>query len=163
MDALYSPYVHTCICMCYVFVCMYDQLCELINHLGVNSILSVNKSDITENSATLISKLPCSSPELLCVVSHLATNNVDINMDIDVDVNVTTTAGYVSDPEVTYDYPAHIITVNRLNSSTTYDYCIMVVNSTNTTDMPPVGKPMCGNFTTTITTKSDECKYITRL
>ena len=141
--------------MHYVFVCVYNQLCVLNNHLGVNPILSVNESDIAENSATLISKMPCSSPDLQCVLSNLTTNNVDVIMDI----NMTDTTGNITYPEVTSGYPTHVITVSGLNSSTAYKYCVV---ATNAADMQQVGEPVCGNFTTTmIITTTDECKYIT--
>ena len=37
------------------------------------------------------------------------------------------------------------ITLNCLNSSTTYNYCVV---ATNATDMERVGEPVCGSFTT---------------
>ena len=158
-------YICTCI-YCYVFVCVYNYYCELNNHSGVNSILSVDDSNVGESSAILISKLPCSSPGLRSVMLNLMNYNTDVKMDVDLDVNMTNTTGIVPDPELTYSYPTHVMTVKRLNSSTTYYYCIMAINSTNTTnttDMLPVGLPVCGNFTTAIITKSHECEYIAHL
>ena len=114
-------------------------MCEFNNHLyvGVNAILSVDESDITDNSATLICELPCFSPNLRCVVSHFTTNNMD--------VNVASTTGHVNDSVMVYSYPTQTITLNCLNSGTIYNYCIIAASTTN---MAQVGEAVCGSFTT---------------
>ena len=48
--------------------------------LGINAILSVDDMDITENSATLICKLPCFSSNLQCVLSNFTLNSMDVNV-----------------------------------------------------------------------------------
>ena len=95
----------------------------LIIPLGVNAILSVDETEITENSATLICELPCLSSNLQCVISHFITTG----------------------SLMAYSYPTQTITLSGLNSDTTYNYCIVATNITN---MMVVGDPVCDNFTT---------------
>ena len=61
------------------------------------------------------------------------------------DVKVASTNGRVSSLVMAYSYPTQTVTLNCLNSGTTYNYC---VNATNTTNMLQVGEPVCGSFTT---------------
>ena len=102
------------------------------------------------DSATLICELPCFSPDLQCVISNLTTNNMNIKVPI--------TTGPVTGSVMSYSYPTQAITLNCLNSSTTYNYCVIATNITN---MVEVGKPLCGSFTTdsdkasTAVTKND--------
>jgi len=79
------------------------------------------------------------SPELQCVVSKFTTNNMD--------VTVASTIGHVTGTVSvnTYSNPTQTITLGCLNSSTTYNYCVVTINTTN---MVKVGKSVCGNFTT---------------
>ena len=123
-------------------------MCEFNNHVGISPILSIDESDITEDSATLICELSCFSPDSQCVVSHLTTNNMG--------VNVVCSIGQVTGSVMAYSYPTQSITLNCLNSDTTYNYCVVV---TNATDMGQVGEPLCGSFTTRIiaTDNSDTC------
>ena len=106
-------------------------------YLGVNGILSVNETKITENSAKLTSELPCFSSNLQCALSNFTLNNMD--------VNVTNSIGNITDSLMAYSYPTQTITVTDLDSNTTYNYCIV---ATNMTSMMEVGESMCGNFTT---------------
>ena len=106
-------------------------------YLGVNAILSVNETEITENSAKLISELPCFSSDLQCALSNFTMDSMD--------VNVTNSIGNITGPLMAYSYPTQTITVTGLNSDTTYNYCIVATNMTN---MMEVGESMCGNFTT---------------
>ena len=68
------------------------------------------------------------------------------------------TTGPVTGSVMSYSYPTQAITLNCLNSSTTYNYCVIATNITN---MVEVGKPLCGSFTTdskkasTAVTKND--------
>ena len=112
-------------------------ICVFNYHLGVNPILSIDDSGIADDSATLICGLSCFSSDLRCVVSHLATN--------DMDIDVTSVTGHVTGSIMDYSYPTQSITLNCLNSGTTYNYCVI---ATNTTNMVQVGEPVCGSFTT---------------
>lgn len=105
--------------------------------LGVNAIFRVDVRNLTEDSASLICELPCFSPDLRCVISNITTNNMI--------VNVASTNGHIIGSLMTYSYPTQIITLNCLNSDTTYNYCVIATNITN---MMTVGVPVCGNFTT---------------
>jgi len=72
--------------------------------------------------------LACSSStELLCTI-----------------VNTTAPASSVGN-YTTDDYPTQLLTFNELASGTTYNYCVVAIN---TTDMMEVGDPVCGDFTT---------------
>ena len=106
-------------------------------------ILSIDESAITENSAVLICELSCFSPDLQCVVSHLTTNNMDVKLNM---------ACQITGSVMAYSYPSQSITLNCLNSSTTYNYCVV---ATNATDMGQVGEPVCGSFTTRIIASDD--------
>ena len=105
--------------------------------LGVNAILSVHETDIMEDSAILICELPCFSPSLQCVISHFITSCTD--------VNVANRISDITGSVMTYNYPTQTITLSGLNSSTSYNYCVI---ATNTTNMMIVGEPVCGSFTT---------------
>ena len=113
--------------------------------LGVNGILSVDETEITENSAKLISELPCFSSNLQCVLSNFTMNSMD--------VNVTNNVSNITGSLMAYSYPTHTINITGLDSGTTYSYCIVATNMTN---MMEVGESMCGNFTTI-----QKSKYIT--
>ena len=106
-------------------------------HIGVNAILSVDETNITENSCTLMSEVLCNSSNLQCVLSNITLNNVD--------VNVTNITDDIIDSLMNYGYPTHPITVTGLDSDTSYNYCIVAMDMTNMTE---VGEPMCGDFTT---------------
>ena len=112
--------------------------------LGVNAILSVDETEITENSATLTCELPCFSSNLQCVISHFITSCTDVNV---------TSSIIFAGTVMTYSYPTQTITLSGLNSGTTYNYCIVATNITN---MMLVGEPVCGSFTTQIITKTNE-------
>ena len=112
-------------------------VCEFNNHVGVNPVLSVEVGDITEDSATLICELSCSSPNLRCVVSQFTTNNMN--------VNVASGSGQVTGSVMAYSYPTQSVSVSCLTSGTTYNYCVIATNATN---MVQVGEPVCGSFTT---------------
>ena len=77
-------------------------------------------------------------------------------MAVNMAVNMACAIGQVTGSVLAYGYPTQSITLNYLNSDTTYNYCIIV---TNVTDMGQVGEPVCGSFITrTITTDdSDTC------
>ena len=51
---------------------------------------------------------------------------------------------------MTYCYPIQFVTLNCLNSGTTYNYCVV---STDGTNIVQVGEPVCGSFTTVIITR----------
>ena len=104
--------------------------------LRVNAILSVSETNILADSAMLSCVLSCFSPKLQCAVSKFTTNNMD--------VTVASTIGHVTGTVNTYSYPTQTITLGCLNSSTTYNYCVVTIN----TNMVKVGKSLCGNFTT---------------
>ena len=72
------------------------------------------------------------------------------------DVNVTNSPSNITGSLMTYSYPIQTITLNGLNSDTTYNYCIVATNMTN---MMEVGESMCGNFTT-VTQKINEGDHI---
>ena len=118
-------------------MCVY--VCEFNNHIGISPTLSIDESDITEDSATLICELSCFSPNSRCVVSLLTTNNMG--------ANVVCAIGQVTGSVMAYSYPTQTITLNCLNSDTTYNYYVI---ATNATDMGQVGEPLCGSFTTRI-------------
>ena len=112
-------------------------LCICTYVLGVNGILSVDETEITENSAKLISELPCFSSNLQCVLSNFTMDNMD--------VNVTNNVSNITGSLMIYSYPTHTINITGLDSNTTYNYCIVATNMTN---MMEVGESICGNFTT---------------
>ena len=125
---------------------------NLIIILGVNAIISVDETDIMENLATLICELPCFSPSLQCVISHFITSCTNV----DVANSISDITGSV----MTYSYPTQTITLSGLNSSTTYNYCVI---ATDTTNMMIVGEPVCGSFTTVtwkIISENNDGKYI---
>ena len=119
-------------------------------HIGVNAILSVYATKITENSATLMSEVPCFSSNLECVLSHFTLNNVD--------VNVTNSTSDITGSLMTYSYPTQTITLSKLNNDILYNYCIVAINITS---MMEVGEPVCGSFTTQkIITETNEGNHI---
>ena len=74
------------------------------------------------------------------------------------DVNAASTNGRVSSSVMPYSYPTQTVTLNCLNSSTTYNYCVI---ATNTTNMVQIGEPVCGSFTTRrITSENNEGTYV---
>ena len=58
---------------------------------------------------------------------------------------MASTNGHVSSSVMTYNYPTQTVTLNCLNSGTTYNYCVI---ATNTTNLVQVGEPVCSSFTT---------------
>ena len=103
-------------------------------------------SYIREDSATLSSEMPCFSPDLLCTVTDLITN--------DMIVTVKNTTDNDNELVMTYSYPNCIILLSDLNSGTTYNYCVVAINATT---MVQVGEPVCGNFTTNISYTESKC------
>ena len=100
--------------------------------------MSIDDSGITDDSATLICELSCFSSDLRCNVYRLITNDMDI-------IDVTSIIVHVTGSVMDYSYPTQSITLNDLNSDTTYKYCVI---ATNTTNIAPVGEPVCGSFIT---------------
>ena len=116
--------------------------------LGVN-VISVDEIVTTEDSGTLICELPCFSPSLQCVIYHFITSCTDVNV-----ANITSD---ITGSVMTYSYPTQAITFNGLNSSTTYNYCVI---ATDTTNMMIVGEPVCGSFITwKINSENNDGKY----
>ena len=113
------------------------MICIFNNHVGVNALLSIDESDITEDSATLICELSCLPPNLQCAVSQFTTNNMN--------VNVASGSGQVTGSVMAYSYPIQSVSVSCLTSGTTYNYCVIATNAAN---MVQVGEPVCGSFTT---------------
>ena len=139
---LHIMYVHSynVLDKCFgTYMCVY--IFEFNEYVEVNAILSIDESDITENSATLTCELSCFSPNLQCTMSDLTTNNTN--------VNVAGGSGQVTGSVTAYSYPTQNITLYCLTSGTTYNYCVI---ATNTTNMVQVGEPVCGSFTTNIIT-----------
>ena len=129
-------------------------MCEFTNHghVGVNAVLSVDESNITEDLATLNCEMSCFSSNLRCVVFQFTTNNMD--------VNVASGSGQVSGSLMAYSYPTQTITLTCLNSGTTYNYCVVATDATN---MVQVGEPMCGSFTTVIiTSDNSDGRYVAK-
>ena len=93
--SFYVMYMH-------IRMCVY--VCEFNNHIGISPILSIDESDITEDSATLICELSCFSPDPQCVVSHLTTNNMG--------ANVVCAIGQVTGSVMAYSYPTQTITIS---------------------------------------------------
>ena len=91
-------------------------------YVGVNAILSVEVSDITENSATVISEMPCYSPDLLCAMSYLTTNDKSVTVEYTIDNG--------NGSVMAYSYPNCIILLSGLSSGTTYNYCVIAVSAT---------------------------------
>ena len=58
---------------------------------------------------------------------------------------MASTNGHVSSSVMAYSYPTQTVTLNCLNSGTTYNYCVIATDITN---MVQVGEPVCGSFTT---------------
>ena len=117
-------------------------------YVGVNGILSVEVIDITEKSATVISEMPCHSPDLLCALSNLILLTATNNMSVTVENTTDNGNGSV----MAYSYPDHTILLSGLSSGATYSYCVIAVNDSNNEQ---VGTPMCGSFITrSITTEN---------
>jgi len=74
------------------------------------------------------------------------------------DVNVTTDTGNITGSVESYSYPTQAMIISGLNSGTTYNYCVVI---TNTTIMMKVGEPVCGSFTTQkiISESNDDSKH----
>ena len=123
---------------------IYDSL-----YVGVHAILDVDETDITENSATLTCELPCFSPSIQCVLSQFMSCT---------DVNVTIDTGNITGSVESYSYPTQAMIISGLNSGTTYNYCVVVTDTTNTMN---VGEPVCGSFVTqkTISETNDDGKF----
>ena len=120
--------------------------------IGVNAILSVKVSDMTEDSAKLNSETPCLSSDLKCDIFNLTTNNMSVTIENTTNISVSS---------ILYSYPSCTILLTGLKSGTTYSYCLIAINdTTNDTKVVQVGKPMCGNFTTST---HDEGKFICNL
>ena len=131
-------YVNENVCLCtYVHTYRRSYTCVNSNTVGVNAILSISETSQLSDSVTLLCEMPCFSSDLQCVIFNLTANNMNI------DVSITT--GPVTGSVMSYSYPTQAITLNCLNSSTTYNYCVIATNITN---MVEVGIPLCGNFTT---------------
>ena len=117
-------------------------------YLGVNAI-SVDERGTSDDSATLICKLACFSSNLQCAIVSFTTNSVVTNSISDVTGSV-----------MTYSYPTQTITLSGLNSSTTYNYCVI---ATDTTNVMIVGEPVCGSFTTLkFNSENNDGKYVCR-
>ena len=95
-------------------------------------------SDIKVDSATLSSKMPCFSSDLLCAISDLTTNGMSVTVENTTDNN--------NGSVMAYSYPNHTIQLFGLNSSTIYKCCVIAINDSN---MTQVGEPVCRTFTTT--------------
>ena len=123
---------------------------DFTKYLGVNPISSIVETDITENSATLTCKLPCFSPNVQCLLSQFMSCT---------DINVTIDTGNITGSVESYSYPTQDMIISGLNSGTTYNYCVVL---TNTTNMMEIGGPVCGSFTTpkTISEANDNSKHI---
>ena len=93
--------------------------------------------DIREDSATLSSKMPCFSSDLLCAVSNLTTNNMSITVENTIDDD--------NGSVMAYSYPNHTIQLFGLISNTTYKCCVIAINDSN---KEQVGEPMCYTFIT---------------
>ena len=102
-----------------------------------------------ENSATLICEPPCFSPSLQCVISYFIMSCTDIN--------VANSISDITGSVMAYSYPTQTITLSGLNSSTSYNYCVI---ATNTTNVMIIGEPVCGSFTTQkINSENNDGKY----
>ena len=83
-------------------------------------------------------------------ISHFITSCTD--------VNVANSISDITGSVMAYSYPNQTITLSGLNSSTTYNYCVI---ATDTTNMMIVGEPVCGSFTTQkITSENIDGKYV---
>ena len=118
-------------------------------YVGVHAILDVEETNITENSASLTCELPCFSPNIQCVLSQFMSCT---------DVNVTIDTGNITGSVESYSYPTQAMIISGLNSDTTYNYCVVV---TNTTNMMKVGEPACRSFVTqkTISETNDDGEF----
>ena len=126
----------------HTYICLYVHV-----FTDVNAVLRVDESNITENSARLICELPCSSPDLRCKIFNFTA--------CDMNIYVTNATHCVNGLMMLYVHK----NLSNLNSGTTYNYCVIAINTTNMTE---VGKPVCSSFTTDIT-PTDKRKYITHL
>ena len=51
---------------------------------------------------------------------------------------------FLASSVMVYSYPTQTVTLNCLNSGTTYNYCVI---ATNTTNMVQIAELVCGSFT----------------
>ena len=100
-------------------------------------MFDVDETDIKEDSVTLVCQLPCFSPKLKHYMHNFTLNSTD--------VNVTMVTGNITGSVESYSYPTQTISVSGLNSSTTYNYCVVLNDTVN---LMVVGEPVCGSFIT---------------
>ena len=104
---------------------------------------------VSHDSTTLKCELACFSSGLECALYNITTNNTDIRSLI---MNTTSN---ITESMASYNYPTQLITLTKLTSGTTYNYCVVAINVTNMTE---VGDPVCGNFTTESLTSGVHCR-----
>ena len=85
--------------------------------------------------ATLECTLPCFSPNIQCRLFSITPNN-----------NEVITYGGIIRSSMRYSYPTQQIMISNLRYNTTYEYCVVAVDTTNNNMM--VGDPVCGKFYT---------------
>lgn len=106
-------------------------------HLEVNAILSVSDdSNVTQDSATLICKLPCFTSNLQCSLHNISANGINLTVKNETENIIHSLTSY--------NYPTQSIILMGLNMSTTYNYCVVAQN----TNKSMIGKVNCGVFTT---------------
>ena len=102
--------------------------------VAVAALLNVTKN-VSSTTATLECTLPCFSPNIRCNLFNITPNNIEV-----------ITYGGIMGSSMSYSYPTQQIMITNLRYNTTYEYCIVSVDTTNNMI---VGDPMCGNFATT--------------
>ena len=109
--------------------------------------MAVSEEGITQNSVVLECELACFSPGLVCVLSNIATKSMGVTCTLPTTVTSNFTGSFTS-----YNYRTQLITLTKLTSGTTYNYCVVGINVTT---MMEVGDPVCGNFSTDATNEMD--------
>ena len=123
-----QTYIHTCM---YIYIYAF-----VLQFVAVAAILNVMLLDVSSTTATLECTLPCFSPNIRCSLSTITPNYIEV-----------ITYGGIMGSSVSYSYPTQQIMISNLRYNTTYEYCIVAVDTT--TNNMTVGDPVCSNFITT--------------
>ena len=116
-------------------------------------MLGVTEGKMLGNSAELVCRLACFSPNIYCKLSNIAIDGVKC----DLTPNYTTSS--ISGSSSSYDYPTQNITIQDLTSGTRYNYCVTGVSVSNG-ERVDIGELICGGFITRLTKNADDGEHI---
>ena len=119
-----------------VFVNIYTFVHFVLQFLAVAAILNVTLLNVSSTTAALECTLPCFSPNIQCSLFNITPNNIEV-----------ITYDDIMGSSMSYSYPTQQIMISNLRYNTTYEYCVVAIDTTN--NNMTVGDPVCGSFTTT--------------